>query len=257
MRTASVVVIGLLSFGAGTLVLPIIQRARQFHLEHQGMCKYMQIGLAMGNLHDEHGHFPQGTVPNPNLPAERRLSWFVQLLPYIAQESLYSRINISGAWDVPENEPAVRTAIATFLCDANPNQPTPGQPAPTHYVGLAGIGADAAEFPLENRCAGMFGNDRVICIRDVRDGTSNTIWGIGTASQNGPWSAGGFPTVRPVIPSMRPYLGRNRPFGGVHHDYVRVGRVDGSARTIDECIDPRVFESMVTIGGGEELDYDW
>ena len=33
------------------------------------------IGIGLHGFHDATGHFPAATVPNPSLPAEKRLSW--------------------------------------------------------------------------------------------------------------------------------------------------------------------------------------
>ena len=62
----------------------------------------------------------------------------------------------------------------------------------------------------------MFRYDEPTILTDVKDGLSNTLMLLETADQPGPWIAGGPPTVRPLDPANRPYLGIGRPFGGCH-----------------------------------------
>jgi prepilin-type processing-associated H-X9-DG protein len=69
----------------------------------------------------------------------------------------------------------------------------------------------------------------------------------------GPWTAGGPPTIRGLDPSDRPYIGQDRQFGGTHPGGSMVLFVDGSVRFVKSSIDPRVFEAMSTIAGGEAV----
>jgi hypothetical protein len=39
------------------------------------------IALALQNYHSRYGSLPPGTIPNPHLPPERRLSWVVEVDP--------------------------------------------------------------------------------------------------------------------------------------------------------------------------------
>jgi hypothetical protein len=153
-----------------------------------------------------------------------------------------------------------------FLCPANPRWGALGEPGLTHFVGVAGLGRDAATLRATDRKAGFFGYDRVITPRDIKDGTSNTIMVIETSADNGPWAAGGRPTVRGVDPDDVPFLGRGRPFGTVHYAPQFVGRpqapanavlADGSVRTLAESISARTFETLATIAGGDQVGTDF
>lgn len=80
---------------------------------------------------------------------------------------------------------------------------------------------------------------------------------IETAAANGPWRAAGPPTMRALDPARLPYLGKRRQFGGLHRSGALVGFADGSVRFIRESVEPRVFESLSTIAGGEQLVSPW
>ena len=49
----------------------------------------------------------------------------------------------------------------------------------------------------------------------------------------------------------------NRQFGGNHPGGANVLFADGSARFISESIDPKVFEALSTMAGGEAVPADF
>ncbi len=79
---------------------------------------------------------------------------------------------------------------------------------------------------------------------------------IETTRNHGVWTAGGASSVRGVDPETRPYIGHKRPFGGYHPGGANVLMADGSVRFVRETIDPRVFEAISTIAGGEKVPAD-
>jgi prepilin-type processing-associated H-X9-DG protein len=131
------------------------------------------------------------------------------------------------------------------------------RPLPLTYVGIAGLGVDAPRLPSKHPRAGVFGYDRATRIEDITDGTNQTMMLIETARDHGPWTAGGPSSVRGVDPATRPYIGRNRPFGGYHPGGANVAFADGSVRFLRGSIDPDVFEALSTIARGEHLPTAW
>jgi hypothetical protein len=182
------------------------------------------------------------------------------VLPYLEEENLYKQFDTARGWWAEENRPAARRMVKVFLCPANSYLVADGEPALTHFVGVAGVGRDAAALPAADPKAGFFGYDRTVARRDIKDGTSNTLTVIETSADNGPWAAGGRATVRGLDPDARPYLGRGRPFGTVHYAPRFVGTAqapanaalaDGSVRLLAEGISPRTLEALATIAGGD------
>jgi hypothetical protein len=207
---------------------------------------------------------PAGTVPHAELPPERRLSWVVEVLPFVEQDSLFPQIDRRVGWDDAANATAVRTPLKLFLCAGGPDEP----PNLTTYVGVAGLGADAPQLPAGDRRVGVFGYDRRTALADVRDGTSNTLLLLESARLNGPWAQGGPSTVRGLDPTDRPYLGTGRPFGGTHFAESTVfsrgtsigcnaAMVDGSVHFLREKVAPQVLEALATVAGGENVGSDW
>jgi Protein of unknown function (DUF1559) len=211
-------------------------------------------------------HYPAGTLANPALAPEERLSWCVVVLPYLEKEDLHKQLDTARGWRAEENRPAVREMVKFFLCPANTHLTADGGLALTHFVGVAGVGRDAAALPAADPKAGFFGYDRTVARRDIKDGTSNTLMVIETSADNGPWAAGGRATVRGLDPDTQPYLGRGRPFGTVHYAPRFAGTAqapanaalaDGSVRTLSESISARTFEALATIAGGDEVGHDF
>ena len=141
------------------------------------------------------------------------------------------------------------------------------------YVGISGIGKNSASDPRWAPNAGLFGYEPSvphvgetaglgISIKDVQDGMSNTLAFMETATNNGPWHAGGPTSVRGLDPNGGPYIGLRAQFSsghrisnfGLKQKSASYGvLLDASVCRISEDISPRIFEALATIAGGEEV----
>lgn len=223
------------------------------------------ISLGLINYSTVHDSFPAGTVNNDRLTPDRRLSWLVATVTYLEQWTWL--LDLSQPWDAETNRitrcggveetPQPLGRILIFTCPAADGEAVEHMPGWTWYVGVAGVGRDAPELPNGHPRAGVFGYDRRTTTADVKDGLSNTLMLAETGVANGPWTAGGGATVRGLDPDRRPYIGRGRPFGGLHRGGVNVALADGSVRFLSESIDPRVFEALATVSGAEPLPDGW
>src|ERR1043165_9915030 len=107
--------------------------------------------------------------------------------------------NREKPWDDPVNAYVVQNSSSNifndgriFKCPSNPNEGNSVSFA--HYVGITGVGADAAWLAIEHPHAGFFGYDRRLTDKDLNRGASNIMVVAETATKNGPWAAGGHPT---------------------------------------------------------------
>lgn len=223
------------------------------------------LGIASHHFRDTHGHFPPGTMPNAELPPERRLSWHVSLLPYIELQKAYDLFDPAAGWDAPRNAGAERMVPAHhFTCPGHTGYP---QFLHTSYPGVAGVGPDAAGRPSGAPGAGFFGYDRKLTRDDVKDGLTNTLMVLETAFEVGHLVRGGPTTVRAIDPRDAPLVGPDRPFGGLHRDYTLLGgtrplgvralMADGGVRLSAPSVDAAVLAALATIAGGEEVPADW
>jgi prepilin-type processing-associated H-X9-DG protein len=219
-----------------------------------------RIGLAANKYADAHQEaLPRGTLPGPQ-PPEKCLSWLAALLPYLGEQptahqrylGLSAKLDPKQPWDAPANAEALDTPLSVFLCRAHPHfEPRP-HPGLTHYVGLTGVGPDAARLPTDSPRAGVFGYDRVVRRQDVTAGISFTMLATETAVDNGPWLAGGRPTLRELAPDETHYIGPGRPFGGLHPGGANVLWVDASVRWVGEGVSPEDFRAQATLSGKPE-----
>lgn len=220
--------------------------------------------------------FPRGTedrLPDPKRggrpwPPDERVSWMAELLPLMGDEyaNVYSKINRQRSWKDKENYLASQTLIPAFLDVNSPLNSRyidyPGvswKVAATHFVGIAGVGLDAAEYdpkdPDQAKKMGVFGYDRITKIADILDGVSNTILMIQVPPSNkSPWLAGGGSTVRgvPETKSAQPFI-FTQPDGKKGTLAIMA---DGSVRFIAETISDDVFKGLCTIKGGEKVQAD-
>ncbi|WP_081444838.1 DUF1559 domain-containing protein [Blastopirellula marina] len=197
------------------LLLPAVQQAREAARRATCINKIKQVGLALHIYHDTHSVFPPAGVnygwctlgtPDPDRTTHNKngLSF---LLPFLEQSALYDSINQNSAnsaqntgyccsytgagaplaGDPAENADEMTTLLDVFLC--------PSDSGSTHLGTSAAYGTTVAPGPAKTNyelssdqtiscnywatqggaSRKMFGENSKCKIRDVTDGTSNTI----------------------------------------------------------------------------------
>jgi hypothetical protein len=225
--------------------------------------------------------FPRGAADRKGMnfgrpyPPDERVSWMAQLLPYLGYNDVYQTINPERGWRpeydagnkswIDDNARAGAVLIPAFLDPASHprtwSMQMPSMPGrvygATHYVGIAGVGLDAAEYsaddPVQAKKMGIFGYHRQTKLDDVKDGLSNTILMIQVPpTYKRPWIAGGGATVMgvPEKNSIAPFVSTKR--GDKAGTYVLMA--DGSVRFITADISDDVFKALCTINGGDKAD---
>ncbi len=262
--TELLVVIAIIAILIG-LLLPAVRRVREPAARMQCQNNLKQLMLALQNFESTGRPDPYPSSGHPDAPAgqwfppgcfgpgttpEARLSWMVALLPYVEQDSLYKQFDVAQGY--AGNLPAARTPVKVFLCPAGQ---VPAADAVTHYVAMAGIGADAATRPAGAPGNGFMGYDRLTSLALLKDGTSHTIALMETRSGLGPWARGGASNVRGFDPADVPLHGDGRPFGG-HPEGMHAAMADGSVRSVRPSIEPSKLAAAITIAGGEPFNLD-
>src|SRR5579872_185409 len=117
-----------------SLLLPAVQQAREAARRTQCKNNLKQIGLALHNYEGSFQVFPQArnvTAPDPTAPSgsgQYGASAFTVILPYLEQESLYQRIDVTrsalASVNMPPANPAYSTPLPVFLCPSSPGSPT-------------------------------------------------------------------------------------------------------------------------------------
>jgi antitoxin component of RelBE/YafQ-DinJ toxin-antitoxin module len=125
-----------------------------------------------------------------------------------------------------------------------------GFPA-SHFVGVAGVGADAARLAKSHPRAGVFGVDRRTTRDDIKDGAANTLMVMGVETHPPAW-ADGVNTVRGL--TAEPYFSGPDNFGTGQADGMHVLMADGSVRFLSKDTDPRLMRRMAAMADGLPLD---
>jgi uncharacterized protein (TIGR03067 family) len=231
-----------------------------------------QISIPPGRLPP--GAFPRLETTPPSLRIERepknRISFMAGLLPYMGHQNLLDKIKFDQSWRDPTNWVAGSTIVPEFLDPAYPAQTRqvafgdlPVDFAATHYVGIAGVGLDAASYkrgdPATVHKRGPFSYDESATMEEIAAGRglSNTILMAQVPHDAitgvSPWIAGGGATLRgvPEKNSIAPFAAKH---GEKRGTYVMMA--DGSVRFITQNVSDDVFKAMSTIAGPAPADFD-
>jgi hypothetical protein len=239
--TIQAFVVGLILVLCGGLVINFVVQMRESSNRTTCTNNLHQIGITVANYQDSiQGLYPRAAMMNEDLPPERRLSWLVDIMPYLEDDPTYSQMDKKKAWDAEENRFAALCEFKRFHCAGYPDRPPESTLWSSHYIGLAGVGSDAATLPAGHPRAGVFGFDRELHNRDLTRGQSQTALLTETSAAQGGWTAGGPPTVRGFDPATS-------QFGGNHRGGCLVGFADGSVRLMNRNMSVSEWKRLVVL----------
>jgi prepilin-type N-terminal cleavage/methylation domain-containing protein/prepilin-type processing-associated H-X9-DG protein len=175
------------------LLLPAVQQAREAARRTQCRNSLKQLGLALHNYHDVFNTFPRGAFGAGLSAAEptctANTGWgseweghsvHMMLLPYIDQAPVYNRIDQNASWtrNCTGNNPASMNRvnaqtvkIPAFNCASDNNMPVAD--GTNNYV--FSTGPNMGWTDNAGASIGMFSRRFHKGMRDITDGTSNTI----------------------------------------------------------------------------------
>jgi len=198
------------------LLLPAVQAAREAARRAQCTNNLKQLGLALHNYESAYGAFPAAFGARTISDRSYRATWGgwspqSMLLPFLEQGPVYNSCNFSiinkdngaGAY---VNFTAIGTRIQSFLCPSSPlpvGSQDSGRPRTgNNYFASTGPGLDWGSW-ADGQPQGLFmthaapemnwGTGVTVGIRDVIDGTSNTI-------AFGEWRQGDYNDAKLSIP---------------------------------------------------------
>lgn len=163
------------------LLLPAVQQAREAARRSQCKNNLKQLGLALHNYHDTFGRMPPGSIGGTEWPY---LIHFI--LPYLDQGPMYNELATNWSRQAPWFGPGpwpmtVRFAIPALLCpsdgkggnvkhiDGTVDLPT------SNYLGFFTGRNDGETAADASTYRATFAVNRGAAIRDLTDGTSNTM----------------------------------------------------------------------------------
>ena len=213
------------------LMLPAIQAARDAARGTRNTNSLKQIGLALHNYHDAHGHLPERIFRGLDAPADAvGLSWRVAILPYMDEVELYAKFNLNEPWDSPHNMALIDQMPAVF---SDPQADLP-QDLPLGHTTVMAVQGDEGCWP-----------DAKVRFRDVLDGISNTFVVVQVDPESAvPWTK----------PSDWAY-DLNDPKKGLRFrdGQTPILMADGGVIPIDEDMDASQYKGGITRAGKEVI----
>lgn len=226
------VVFGVLFVCGGVLaalLLPAVQQAREAARRTQCKNNLKQIGLAMHNYHDTFNLFPAAHLNDSQ--GQPRISWRASILPYVDQAPMFNMLNMNEAWDGPTNSRLHAMMPPVYMC-ASYNSPVRTN---TCY---ATIVSDRS----------IMGANKCIPIREITDGTSNTLLVVEACRSNIPW-------MKPQDLDQATFANQGAANGlsSSHVGGAHVLLADGSVRYISQNINGATLQALATRNGSEVI----
>jgi prepilin-type N-terminal cleavage/methylation domain-containing protein/prepilin-type processing-associated H-X9-DG protein len=288
------------------LLLPAVQAAREAARRMSCGNNLKNLGLADLNYEGTYGNYvPARLGPDSTASREARplrtaversgASGFVLMLPQLEQQALYDMIDVynnqsifpagdysTSAWKTPQREQAIGTRPDVFVCPSSTTLPVTEnptfqnweiKPATGDYAFCAGhrglifgsFGVNACM--LKHHNTGMHLYWKVVEIRRIEDGTSNTI-SIGEIvnghleQSSNVWTythryLDCFRMADVAINTPPEILGRpanggpdvNGAFASKHPGGAQFVYADGHVQFVEESIDFDVYQNLSTIAG--------
>lgn len=216
--------------GVVTLVLAV-RTGRPGSERTQCRSNLRQIGLALHTYHDVYGSFPPAYVADAD--GKPMHSWRVLLLPFVDQLALYNEYDFSEPWDGPNNRRLLARMPPIYAC---PSHKYPAGNSNTSYVAVFG-----------EHC--IFRGADPVAIKDILDGTSNTLMVGEAAAAEIPW-------MKPedIDTALHPTLGDSLGFSSDHTEGVQFLLGDCSVRLVPLTIDAQRLKALFTRDGAEFVD---
>ena len=186
------------------LLLPAVQAAREAARRSQCTNNLKQLGLALHNYHDIYKTFPRHAYATKSGSGYdstwEGFSVHVMLLPFIEQNALYDQIDWgTGAIYDPNWALCRTTVLSAYMCPSDSPYPDSYYRGNINYPVCIGSCWGQWNNTQQN---GMFRLNNETAMRDVHDGTSNTIMAseqlIGDAD-NGTYTEGDVINLQPMV----------------------------------------------------------
>ncbi|MBL8817836.1 MAG: DUF1559 domain-containing protein [Planctomyces sp.] len=193
------------------------------------------IALAAMNYHDVFNFFPpqQRGDSGEMIPLRSsQLSWRVHLLPFLGHTALYKQFRLEEPWDSPHNQQLLSSMPDCFR-DAN-------DPADSHTTRIVRVMGPGTPFPEPGRAA---------AIRDVTDGTSQTIHFIQASSEDAvPWTQ-----PEDISVDLNDVSSLELLTNLASTPTLRAVTFDGAVRTLAPSVNGESFKGLITPSGQELL----
>jgi hypothetical protein len=209
------------------LILPAVQAAREAARRARSTNNLKQISLGILNYESVGNALPPAFKADKN--GKPLLSWRVLILPYIEENGLYEQFHLDEPWDSEHNKKLLDKMPDVYK---NPNSRVSAE-GKTNYLTVRGAKT-------------IFSGGRGTKIRDISDGSSNTITVVEVNDESAvPWTK----------PDDFEY-DENDPIKGLvgmRPGIFLAAFADGHVQAISQSIDANVLKALFTRDGGEAV----
>ena len=218
-------------------------RVREGRIRAATIRNLEDVAAAMRAYAADHGHFPDPAIRDAD--GNPLLSWRVLLLPYLGEETLYRRFDLTEPWDAPQNLAAAESMPAIYRHPATPSRG--GR--------FGGGGPEIAAYYLVTGVDTIFPPAGPLAEDQIRDGADKTLLLLEATP------VGGVAWTEPIdleTSRLRGPLNRggDQSPGGLTEGGVAMATVDGRGRFLPESAGGRTFRALLTPAGGEAVDDD-
>lgn len=185
------------------------------------------IGFALHEYHNRYHALPPAyTVDQNGKPLH---SWRTLLLPFLDQELLYNRINLSKPWNDPANAEAYASAVPQYQCPFNSTATNA-----TSYLAIVTL-----QSAIRAKASRTFD--------DISDGPGSTLLVIGApAERSVPW-------MSPEDADEALLLSINSNSKLIHSEGFQAITGDGAIRMLSATLPENVRRALITIAGNEPI----
>jgi type II secretory pathway pseudopilin PulG len=208
------------------LLLPASRGSREASRRMHCYNNLKQIGIALHNYADEYGALPPAyTVDDEGRPLH---SWRTLILPYLGEEALYEKIDLSKPWSDPANKAAFDTPLRVYHC---PSVNCP--PTDTTYLAIVVPG-------------GCFRKTEPRRLAEISDSHNLTLLVMEVDAKRSIHWMTHFDAAEPMIAKLG--TKDNLP----HRSGSQVLSVDGTVRFLSTETSPEIIRALVTVDGDDD-----
>lgn len=269
------------------LLMPAVQQAREAARRAQCQDHLHNLAIALHNYQNVYKVFPPGWVHQA--PQRSNYGWGVSLLPFVEQEPLYHNLDMGNpslaeALADPARERLHQTLLPLYRCPSDVGPPLnaerklhdlhdqPRTVATANYVASNGGG----DWTRGKQLRGCFGENSATKLREITDGTSNTLfggersWRVGqrtcgaalylgvhgdgqTVREDDVLAIGLYPlNAKELIPDGdRPQCASG--LASLHPGGVHVGMMDAKVRFLADEMDPALLQKLMDKADGNPV----
>jgi hypothetical protein len=195
------------------------------------------IALALHNYHDDHHCFPPAYIADTE--GRPMHSWRVLILPYLDQQALYERYDITQPWDAPDNANLAEEfpTPEVYRCPSDAHDGA-GSPDDTSYLAIVG----------PHTC---WPGAEPVSLDQVSDDSEETLLVVESSDSGIHWMEPRDLHISQMAMTVNPDTAQG--IASPHPGGAFVMRVDGAVRFVANDLDAETLRRLIERDDGERV----